>query len=580
MENAEIIKKARTKAEAWLNDAYDKATRESVKQMLEAADTTELADSFYNDLEFGTGGLRGIMGAGSNRINIYTVGAATQGFANYINKMFPDCKEKSVCIGYDCRNNSRYFAETTAAIFSANGITAYLFESLRPTPEMSFAIRELGCCGGVIITASHNPKEYNGYKAYWNDGSQLVPPHDKNVIGEVKNVAVTDIKFEAVPERIKSLGADFDKIFLAKVKTLSLSPDAIKHQHDLKIIFTPLHGTTYKLVPDSLRNWGFTNIVTIPEQMITDGNFPTVASANPEEPAAFKMALDKAREIDADLAMACDPDGDRIGIAVKDDKGEWILLNGNQTNIIFTWYIIRRRQELGMIKGNEYTIKTIVTTELIKDIAEKNNAACYDVYTGFKWIADLIRKKGADGYIGAGEESFGFMPGSFTRDKDAVSSTSMMAEIAAWAKDNGKSLFTLLKEIYAEYGFSQEKMIYIVRKGLTGAQEIKAMMENFRYNTPETINGSAVVVKKDYADLKETNLAAGIARTMDFPTTSDVLQFFLADGSKISVRPSGTEPKIKFYFESRAKMNGIADFDKAQTEANQKIDSMVKDLNI
>ncbi len=580
MDNAEIVKKAKAKAETWLNDAYDKETQSEVERMIKASDTTELIDSFYNDLEFGTGGLRGIMGAGSNRMNIYTVGAATQGFANYINQMCTDKQEKSVCIGHDCRHNSRYFAETAAAIFSANGITAYLFESLRPTPEISFAIRELGCCGGVIITASHNPKEYNGYKAYWNDGSQLVPPHDKNVIGEVKKVKVTDIKFTAVPEKIKSLGEDFDKKYLDTVKTLSLSPEAIKHQHDLKIVFTPLHGTTYKLVPESLRNWGFTNITTVPEQMIPDGDFPTVASANPEEPAAFKMALDKAREIDADLAMACDPDGDRIGIAVKDDRGEWLLLNGNQTNIIFTWYIILRKKQLGLLKGNEYTIKTIVTTELIKDIAEKNGIPCYDVYTGFKWIADMIRKKGAEGYIGAGEESFGFMPGSFTRDKDGVSSTSLMAEIAAWAKDQGKSLFTILKEIYAAYGFSQEKMIYIVRKGLSGSQEIKDMMNNFRHNTPKTLNGSKVILKKDYADLKATDLVTGKSTPMDFPTTSDVLQFFLEDGCKISVRPSGTEPKIKFYFEARAQMNGINDFHKAQAEALDKIDKIMKDLNV
>lgn len=580
MENTEIIKTARAKAEKWLSDAYDAQTRESVRQMLGAPDTTELVDSFYNDLEFGTGGLRGIMGAGTNRINIYTVGAATQGFANYINKIFPGDTPKSVCIGHDCRNNSRYFAETTAAIFSANGITAYLFEDLRPTPEMSFAIRELGCKGGVIITASHNPKEYNGYKAYWEDGSQLVPPHDKNVIEEVKKVKVTDIKFKKDASKIIVLGKDFDQKFLDRVKTLSLSPEAIHRQHDLKIVFTPLHGTTYELVPASLRNWGFTNIYTVAEQMIPDGNFPTVASANPEEPAAFKMALDKAREVDADLAMACDPDGDRIGIAVKDDKGEWLLLNGNQTNIIFTWYIIHRRRELGLLKGNEYTIKTIVTSELIKEIAEKNGIPCYDVYTGFKWIADMIRKKGADGYIGAGEESFGFMPGSFTRDKDAVSSTSLMAEIAAWAKDNGKNLFGLLKEIYARYGFSQEKMIYIVRKGLSGAQEIKQMMNEFRHNTPATIAGSPVILKKDYADLTAKNLSTGEVEQMDFPTTSDVLQFFLADGCKISVRPSGTEPKIKFYFEARAQMNGIDDFGKAQNEANRKIEAIVKDLGI
>lgn len=579
MENTEIIRQARAKAETWLNDSYDEATKESVRKMLDSEDPTELMDSFYKDLEFGTGGLRGIMGPGSNRMNRYTVGAATQGFANYINKMFPN-EEKSVCIGHDCRHHSREYAETTAAIFSANGITAYLFEALRPTPEMSFAIRELGCKGGVIITASHNPKEYNGYKAYWNDGSQLVPPHDKNVIEEVKKVKVSEIKFQAVPERIKILGEDFDQKFLEAVKTLSLSPEAIRRQHDLKIVFTPLHGTTYKLVPASLRNWGFTNITTIPEQMVTDGDFPTVASANPEEPAAFKLALDKAREIDADLAMACDPDGDRIGIAIKDDKGEWILLNGNQTNIIFTWYIILRRKELGLLKGNEYTIKTIVTSELIKEIAEKNGIPCYDVYTGFKWIAEMIRQKGAEGYIGAGEESFGFMPGSFTRDKDAVSSTSLMAEIAAWAKDQNKSLFDILKEIYATYGFSQEKMIYIVRKGLSGAQEIQEMMNALRHNTPQMINHSPVTIKKDYADLTESDLLTGHVQKMNFPTTSDVLQFFLADGCKISVRPSGTEPKIKFYFEARADMKSTEDFHKAQQEAFAKIEAMMADLNI
>ncbi len=562
MENQDIIQQAREKAKTWLSKAYDEATRTEVLRMLDSDDSTEIINSFYKDLEFGTGGLRGIMGAGTNRINKYTVGAATQGFANYINQMFPN-EEKSVCIGYDCRHHSQEYAETTAAIFSANGITAYLFESLRPTPEMSFAIRELGCKGGVILTASHNPKEYNGYKAYWNDGSQLVPPHDTNVIQGVKEVNVTDIKFEAVPERIKMLGEEFDQKFLDTVKTVSLSPDAIKNQHDLKIVFTPLHGTTYKLVPDSLRHWGFTNITTIPEQMETDGDFPTVASANPEEPEAFKMALDKAREIDADLAMACDPDGDRIGIAVKNDKGEWVLLNGNQANIIFTWYSIQRRKELGLIEGNEYTIKTIVTTELIKEIAEQNNMHCYDVYTGFKWIADTIRKEGPDGYIGAGEESFGFMPGAFTRDKDAVSASSMMAEIAAWAKDNGKTLFEILKSIYVEYGFSQEKMVYIVREGLSGSQEIKEMMNKLRHNTPISINGSAILIKKDYENLTETNLKSGDSKNMDFPTTSDVLQFILEDGCKISVRPSGTEPKIKFYFEARANMDTVHDFDKA-----------------
>ena len=579
METTEILNIAREKAKGWLNPAYDKTTRNEVERLLQAEDSTELIESFYNDLEFGTGGLRGIMGIGTNRMNIYTVGAATQGFANYINQVFPD-GEKSVCIGHDCRHNSRLFAETAAAIFSANGIHVYLFEELRPTPEMSFAIRELGCKGGVIITASHNPKEYNGYKAYWDDGSQLVPPHDKNVINEVKKVKVSDILFNKVSERITLLGEDFDKKYLAKVKTLSLSPEAIQKARELKIVFTPLHGTTYKLVPESLRNWGFTQVYPVPEQSIPDGDFPTVASANPEEPAAFKMATDLAREINADLAMACDPDGDRIGIAVKDDQGEWTLLNGNQTNLIYTEYIIQRRKELGLLRGGEYMVKTIVTTEMIKNIAEANGITCYDVYTGFKWIAAVVREQGGEKFIGGGEESFGYMPGAFTRDKDGVSAASLMAEITAWLKVQGKTPFEYLKEIYAKYGFSQERMIYIVRKGLSGAEEIKAMMQRFRHDTPATIAGSPVILKKDYLTLEATDIPSGIKKHLPFETTSDVLQFFLADGSKISVRPSGTEPKIKFYFEARAKMQQPDDFHQAQQEANARIDAIISDLGI
>lgn len=579
METTEILNIAREKAKGWLNPAYDKTTRDEVERLLQAEDSTELIESFYNDLEFGTGGLRGIMGIGTNRMNIYTVGAATQGFANYINQVFPD-GEKSVCIGHDCRHNSRLFAETAAAIFSANGIHVYLFEELRPTPEMSFAIRELGCKGGVIITASHNPKEYNGYKAYWDDGSQLVPPHDKNVINEVKKVKVSDILFNKVSERITLLGEDFDRKYLAKVKTLSLSPEAIQKAQELKIVFTPLHGTTYKLVPESLRNWGFTQVYPVPEQSIPDGDFPTVASANPEEPAAFKMATDLAREINADLAMACDPDGDRIGIAVKDDQGEWTLLNGNQTNLIYTEYIIQRRKELGLLRGGEYMVKTIVTTEMIKNIAEANGITCYDVYTGFKWIAAVVREQGGEKFIGGGEESFGYMPGAFTRDKDGVSAASLMAEITAWLKVQGKTPFEYLKEIYAKYGFSQERMIYIVRKGLSGAEEIKAMMQRFRHDTPATIAGSPVMLKKDYLTLEATDIPSGIKKHLPFETTSDVLQFFLADGSKISVRPSGTEPKIKFYFEARAKMQQPDDFHQAQQEANARIDAIISDLGI
>lgn len=579
METTEILNIAREKAKGWLNPAYDKATRDEVERLLLAENASELIESFYNDLEFGTGGLRGIMGIGTNRMNIYTVGAATQGFANYINQVFPG-EEKSVCIGHDCRHNSRLFAETAAAIFSANGIHVFLFEELRPTPEMSFAIRELGCKGGVIITASHNPKEYNGYKAYWDDGSQLVPPHDKNVINEVKKIKVSDILFNKVAERITLLGEDFDKKYLAKVKTLSLSPEAIQKAKNLKIVFTPLHGTTYKLVPESLQNWGFTHVYPVPEQSIPDGDFPTVTSANPEEPAAFKMAIDLARKIDADLAMACDPDGDRIGIAVKNDQGEWTLLNGNQTNLIYTEYIIQRRKELGLLHGGEYMVKTIVTTEMIKNIAEANGITCYDVYTGFKWIAAVVREQGGEKFIGGGEESFGYMPGAFTRDKDGVSAASLMAEITAWLKVQGKTPFRYLEEIYAKYGFSQERMIYIVRKGLSGAEEIKSMMQHFRHESPTSIAGSPVVLKKDYLTLESTDIPSGTKKHLPFETTSDVLQFFLADGSKISIRPSGTEPKIKFYFEARAKMQQPDDFLRAQQEANARIDAIINDLGI
>lgn len=574
-----LISTARRKAEEWLSKAYDTDTREKAGQLLDAQDPTELVDAFYQDLEFGTGGLRGIMGTGTNRMNIYTVGCATQGFANYINRMFPG-EEKSVCIGYDCRHNSREFAQTTADIFSANGISVYLFENLRPTPEISFAIRELGCKGGVILTASHNPREYNGYKAYWDDGSQLVPPHDKGVIDEVKKVKVTDVRFEGCPERITLLGEEFDQKYLERVKTLSLSPDAIRQEHDMKIVFTPLHGTTYRMVPDSLYNWGFTDVNLVKEQSTPDGDFPTVEYANPEEPAAFRMAIELARKLDAEIAMACDPDGDRIGISVKDDAGEWMLLNGNQTVLIYTEYIIRRKRELGLLSGGEYTIKTIVTSELVKTIAEQNHVICYDVYTGFKWIADMVRRLDPDKFIGGGEESFGYMPGSFTRDKDGVSSASLMAEIAAWCRTQDKSIYTFLKEIYVQYGFSQERMIYIVRKGVQGAQEIRKMMEQFRQHPPREINGSPVVLIKDYLDLKATHPLTGMQEELHFDTTSNVLQYFLEDGSKISIRPSGTEPKIKFYFEARSNMKKADDFVRAQEEANRKIDNIITDLQL
>lgn len=579
MNKSEILESVIEKANSWLEGNYDEATKNAVKSLLKQDDQTNLIDSFYKDLEFGTGGLRGKMGPGTNRMNIYTVGAATQGLANYLNKSFPG-EEISICIGYDCRNNSKLFSDTVANIFSANGIKAYIFDDLRPTPEMSFAIRHLGCKSGVIITASHNPKEYNGYKAYWEDGSQLVPPHDKNVIAEVKAVKVEDIKFEGNPNLIEVLGEDMDKLYLDTVKTLTLSPEAIKNQKNLKIVFTPLHGTTVKLVPDSLANFGFKNVIHIPEQDVVDGNFPTVWSANPEEPEALKMAVDKAEEVDADLVMACDPDGDRLGISVKNDKGEWEIINGNQTALIFTYYLIKRKKELGLLTGNDYVVKTIVTTELFKDVAEKNNVQCFDAYTGFKWIADVMRKNPEKNYVGGGEESFGYMPGDFTRDKDAVSACSVMAEIAAWAKDQNKNLFDILKEIYIEYGFSKEKMIYIVREGLQGSQEIDQMMHDYRHNTPKEINGSKMILVKDYTTRKATNPITGEATNLDFETTANVLQFYLEDGTKISVRPSGTEPKIKFYFEVRETLSCVTEFYATEEKANKKIEGIINSLKL
>jgi len=580
MNETEIFEIVNEKAKGWLVGKYDQETKNAVKSLLEKEDKTDLIDSFYKDLEFGTGGLRGKMGPGTNRMNIYTVGAATQGLANYINKTFAGQENLSVCIGYDCRNNSKLYSDTVANIFSANGIKAYIFEDLRPTPEMSFAIRHLGCQSGVIITASHNPKEYNGYKAYWEDGSQLVIPHDKNVIDEVKAVKPEDIKFEGNPELIEVLGEDMDKLYLDVVKTLSLSPEAIKNQKKIKIVFTPLHGTTVKLVPDSLKNYGFENIIHIPEQDVVDGNFPTVWSANPEEPEALKMAIDKAKEVNADLVMACDPDGDRLGIAATNDKGEWEIVNGNQTALIFNYYLIRRRKELGLLTGNDYVVKTIVTTELFKHVAEQNNVQCFDAYTGFKWIADVIRKNPKKNYIGGGEESFGYMPGDFTRDKDAVSSCSIMAEIAAWAKEQGKNVFDILKDIYLEYGYSKEKMIYIVREGLQGAQEIEKLMYNYRYNRPKEINGSTLVLVKDYTTRIATNPVTGEETALDFETTADVLQFYLEDGTKISVRPSGTEPKIKYYFEVRETLPSIEDFYATEEKANKKIQGIISSLKL
>lgn len=578
----EILENVKAKAQQWLDGAYDEATKEEVRKMLNNPDTTELIDSFYKDLEFGTGGLRGIMGAGSNRMNRYTMGAATQGLANYLNKAFADLPERKVVIGHDCRNNSRLFAETAAQIFAANGITAYLFEDLRPTPEISFAIRHLDCQSGVIITASHNPKEYNGYKAYWNDGAQIIAPHDTNIIAEVAKITkVSAIRFDGPADKIKILGADMDRLFIDAVKKISLNPEVIERQKDLKIVFSPIHGTTHKMVPDALRSFGFTNIINVPEQDVVSGDFPTVVSPNPEEPAALKMAIEKAEATGAELVAASDPDGDRLGIAIRNDDDQFILVNGNQTALLITWYMVSQWKERGLLTGKEFIVKTIVTTELLKEIALKNEIGFYDTYTGFKWIASVIRElEGKQKYICGGEESYGFLPGDYVRDKDSVGAICMIAEVAAWAKDQGKTLYQLLKDIYIEYGFSQERLISIVRKGKAGADEIKAMMQDFRSNPPATLGGSKVCLIKDYSTLKASNPLTGKSEQLDFPATSDVLQFFTEDGSKVSVRPSGTEPKIKFYFEVKTDMAAREDFEAAAQTGNEKIDHIVADLKL
>lgn len=582
MEDKELLALVEQKAQQWLSPAYDESTREEVSKLLAASDKTDLIEAFYKDLEFGTGGLRGIMGAGSNRMNIYTVGAATQGLSNYLKKEFSSLPEIKVVIGHDCRNNSRKFAEISADIFSANGIKVYLFEDLRPTPEISFAIRHLGCQSGIIITASHNPKEYNGYKAYWNDGAQMIAPHDVNVIREVENIkGVEEIKFQGNPALIEFLGEEIDSIYLEKIQSISLSPDAIARNKDLKIVYTPIHGTGGQLIPRMLSKLGFTNIIHVPEQDVVSGNFPTVASPNPEEPAALDMAIQKAKATDADIVMASDPDADRLGIAVKDNKGEWILVNGNQTALIFTYYLIRRWKELGKVTGREFTVKTIVTTEIIKELAEKNGVKCFDCYTGFKWIASVIRDlEGKQQYIGGGEESYGYLAQDFVRDKDAVSACSLMAEIAAWAKDNGKTLFEMIQDIYLEYGFGKEKGISIVRKGKSGADEIRQMMSNFRTNPPKEIAGSPVQLIKDYKSLKQTDVTTGTTSDLVMPATSDVLQYFTADGTKISVRPSGTEPKIKFYIEVRGTLNSREEYDTVNAVAEAKVDAVKKSLGI
>ena len=581
MENLDLIKMVTEKAEKWLTPAYDAETQAEVKRMLENEDKTELIECFYKDLEFGTGGLRGIMGVGSNRMNIYTVGAATQGLSNYLNKNFTELEQISVCIGHDCRNNSRLFAEISANIFSANGIKVYLFDDMRPTPEMSFAIRHLGCQSGIILTASHNPKEYNGYKAYWDDGAQVLAPHDKGIIDEVNKIAsAADIKFEGNPALIQIIGEDVDSVYLDKVHSISIDPEVIKRQKDLSIVFTPIHGTGMMLVPRALKQWGFENVHCVEEQMVKSGDFPTVISPNPENAEALTLAIDLAKKIDADIVMATDPDADRVGMACKDDKGEWVLINGNQTCLIFLYYIIKNRKARGKMKDTDFIVKTIVTTELIKVVADKNNIEMRDCYTGFKWIAREIRlSEGKQQYIGGGEESYGFLAEDFVRDKDAVSACTLLAEICAWAKDQGKTLYDVLMEIYVEYGFSKETTVNVVKPGKSGADEIKAMMENFRTNPPKEIGGSKVVLAKDYKFLKATD-GEGNVTDLNMPETSNALQYFTEDGTKISVRPSGTEPKIKFYIEVKGEMGCAKCYPNANAEAEEKVKAVRASLGI
>lgn len=582
MDTKKVPQEIIDKANLWLTDSYDPETRAEVKAMLEAEDKTPLIDAFYRDLEFGTGGLRGIMGAGTNRMNIYTVGAATQGLANYLKECFKDLPQISVAVGHDVRNNSRKFAEIVADIFSANGIKVYLFDSFRPTPELSYAIRFFGCQSGVNITASHNPKEYNGYKAYWEDGAQIINPHDVNIIDHVNRIkSVKDIKFNGDKSLIQIVGPEVDSAFLADIKGLSLSPDVVKKYSELKIVYTPIHGTGVKLIPESLKNYGFTNIIHVPEQDVNDGNFPTVVSPNPENPEAMAMAIAKAKEVGADIVMASDPDADRIGCVIRDNNGEYVLLNGNQIVMILLYYIITRNVELGRMTGKEYVVKTIVTTETIKTIADNAGIKMFDCYTGFKWIASVIRdNENVLRYLGGGEESYGFLAETFCRDKDAVSAISLMAEACAWAKDKGMDFQALLQDIYMKNGFSRECGISVVRPGKTGAEEIQAMMKEFRENPPVSLGGSKVDVVKDYATLEKTNLLAGTKEKMDMPTTSNVLQYFTEDHSKVSIRPSGTEPKIKFYIEVKTPMASPAEYDKAIALADEKIEAVKKDLGI
>ncbi len=578
--NNPIDEKVLEKARLWLEGNFDEKTKSSIREMIKE-NPQELVESFYRDLEFGTGGLRGIMGIGSNRMNKYTVGMATQGLANYLKMMFPGIDLIKVAIAHDSRNNSDYFARIAAEVLSGNGIKVYLFDGLRPTPELSFAIRYLGCQSGIVITASHNPKEYNGYKAYWDDGGQLINPHDVNVINEVKKIkSIDDVRFRGKEELIEIIGNNIDKAYLDQIIRCSLSPEVILKHNDIKIVYTPLHGTGYKLIPEALRLFGFENITVEEKQKTPDGNFPTVVSPNPEEPAALEMAINTAQKINADLVMATDPDADRVGIAVKDTYGNFVLLNGNQAASLLVYYMLEKWKENGKLTGNEFIIKTIVTSELIKVIAQKYDVECYDVLTGFKFIADKIKfYEGEKTFIVGGEESYGYMIGDFVRDKDAVSSCAMIAEATAWAADTGKSLYELLIGIYLEFGFYKEKLLSVVRKGKAGAEEIQQMMERFRDNPPDTINNSKVIEIRDYLKSISIDMESGSESIIDLPA-SNVLQFFTDDGSKISMRPSGTEPKIKFYFGVKDDLKSADNFEKVNQALEDKLDAIITDLGL
>lgn len=570
----------RKKAEAWLGEEFDEPTRKEVQNLIDN-DEKGMIDAFYQDLEFGTGGLRGIMGAGTNRMNRYTLGMATQGLSNYLKKHADNPSSIKVAIAHDCRNNSSYFARVAADIFTANGFTAYLFEALRPTPELSYAIRLYGCDAGVNITASHNPKEYNGYKVSWNDGGQVVSPHDKGIIDEVRSIrSVSEIQTGGDESKIIMLGAETDEKYLAEVRALSINPDVIRRNHDIGIVYTPLHGTGYKIVPEALAQYGFTNVHTVKEQSVPDGNFPTVHSPNPEDPDALAMAVSLAKEKGADLVMATDPDGDRLGVAVRKTTGEFVLLNGNQTGALLTWYIISQKKQNGELKGNEYIIYTIVTSDLLGSIASMNGVKSYTVLTGFKYFAELMRDlEGKEKYIGGGEESFGYLAGDYVRDKDGVSAITLVAETAAWARDRGKTLWELLLDIYAEYGLFREKLVNVVRKGAEGAAQIKGMMEGYRTKPPAAIAGIRVVRTDDYLTLVSTDLVTGKKNPLTMEK-SNVLQFFLEDGTKISVRPSGTEPKIKFYFSARMDMNDVTQFEDLWQTLEHRIDNIISDMKL